>query len=576
VPRLPGTGPPPWLLTLADLAGRLDRSPDGVRFARAFLVAVAGVLLALGGAVADATLLRGVASGAEGPVVRHATGRDLAANVDLTRFSPDQVPEVATALQANGFRYVRQSFAWSEIEPAPGQFAWERYDAIVDELSRRGITLVAVLHRSPAWARPQEAAAAFDAPPVDPAAWERFVGAVAARYGDRVPFVQLWDLPNDPERWAGAEPDPAAYTGLLALGSNAARAANPNATVVLAEFAPAPTPGAAGADLRFLERVYAAGGAPFFDVIAARVAGGDRTPYDRRVSADAAGLSRAILFREAAVAAGDGAKPIWATHYGWRAAESGELEPDAATAAAYTVAGIVRARDEWPWMGPLFAWGLAPGPSLGGTIEPGEALLGTDGLPTAQLTALGGFAAAGGTAAAPTGFLPVDARQFAYEGNWDPQHLGTETYRTTAEVGARLGVRFEGTGAVARLRFSRQAGEVAATLDDRPLPLRLDAFQAADVDIPLAAGLADREHTLAIELVSPGQFTIGGLIVERMVPLRWAVVLLVGAGLGLLVWGLRLLFFTVAERSGRLQRRRGLDLWPELPQLPAWRPSRRA
>ncbi|HYO29744.1 MAG TPA: beta-galactosidase, partial [Thermomicrobiales bacterium] len=139
MPRLPGSGPPVWLLILAGLAGRLDRSRDGVRVVRALLAAVAGLALALGGALADTTLHRGVESGAERPVVRHATGRDLATNVDLTRFAPEQVPQVAAALQANGFRYVRQSFAWADIEPAPGQFAWERYDAIVGELSRRGI-----------------------------------------------------------------------------------------------------------------------------------------------------------------------------------------------------------------------------------------------------------------------------------------------------------------------------------------------------------------------------------------------------------------------------------------------------
>lgn len=576
VPRLPTGRSPGWLLALATAAAWLDRSPDGVRATRALAAVVAGTLLALGGALADATVHRGVESGTEPPVARQVTGRDLAANADLTRFTPDQLPLVATALQGNGFRFVRQSFAWSEIEPAPGQFVWDRYDAIVDELARRGIAVVAVLHRSPTWARAPGAGEAFDAPPVDVAAWERFVGSVAARYGGRVPIVQVWDLPNRPDRWAGSTPDPGAYLGLLARAANAARAANPTVIVVLAEFDPAPVPGATAADLLFLKRLYAAGAAPFFDVVAARVPGGDRTPWDRRVSANAPGLSRAILFREATIAAGDGSKPIWATHYGWAAAASGTVGLDASRAADYAVSGIERARQEWPWMGPLFAWGLAPGPDLGGGVEPGEALLGPDGLPTALLTALGGFAAAGGTAAAPPGFLPVGAGQIAYEGNWDQQHLGPDTYRTTSEVGARLAARFAGTGATARLRFGQQAGTVAATLDGRPLALNLGAFRAVDIDVPLARGLPAGVHELTVELTSPGQFTIGGLLVEGPVPLRWAVILLVGAGTGALTWGLRLLFFTVAEASGRLQRRRGIELPPELPQLPDWRPPRRA
>ncbi len=577
-PRLSGRDdrPPAIILLLAGWARRIDASLDAVRFVRAAVAIVAGIVLALAGALADATIHRGVESGAESPVVRQVSGRDLATNADLTRFSPQQLPDVAAALQANGFRFVRQSFAWAEIEPAPGAYVWDRYDAIVEELSRRGIVPIAVLHRSPAWARTAATADAFDAAPTDPDAYARFVGAVVARYGDRLPIVQIWDLPNRPDRWADGPPDPAAYVGLLAMASNAARAANPNVAVVLAEFDPAPTPGSAAGDLLFLKRVYAAGAAPFFDVVAARVDGGVRSPYDRRVTAAVPSLSRAILFRDAMAEAGDAGKPVWATHYGWRFAAPGGAGLTPAEQAAWTVAGMERARAEWPWMGPMFAWGLAPGPDLGGETAPEAALLGSDGLPTALLTALGGFHAAGGDAAAPTGFLPVRARQFVYEGNWSLQHLGAETYRTTNEVGARLTVRLRGTGVLARVRLSRDAAELEAALDGRPIQIGLGAFQAADTEVTLASGLPDTVHELTIRLVEPGQFTIGGIVVERAVPLRWPIVMLIGAGAGLLAWGLRLLLFTVAERSGRLPRRGGPDVWPELPQLPDWKPARRA
>lgn len=577
-PRLSGRDDraPGIVLLLAGWARRLDASLDAVRFARAAVAIVAGIVLALSGALADATIHRGVESGAEPPVVRQVTGRDLATNVDLTRFSPEQLPDVVAALQANGFRYARQSFAWAEIEPAPGAYVWDRYDAIVDELNRRGLVPVAVLHRSPAWARTAATADAFDAAPTDPAAYARFVGAVVARYGDRLPIVQIWDLPNRPDRWANGAPDPVAYVGLLATASNAARAANPNVSVVLAEFDPSPTPDSTDGDLRFLDGVYAAGAAPFVDVVAARVDGGDRSPYDRRATVGTLSLSRAILFREAMAAAGDAGKPLWATHYGWRSAAAGSRGLSPSEQAAWTVAGLERARAEWPWMGPMFAWGLAPGPSLGGETPPEAALLGPEGLPTALLTALGGFHAAGGDAAAPTGFLPVGARQFVYEGNWSLQHLGAETYRTTGEVGARLSVRLAGTGVLVRVRLSGEAAALEAALDGKPIAIELGAYQAADTEVSLADGLPDAVHELTIRLVEPGQFTIGGLVVERAVPLRWPIVLLVGAGAGLLAWGVRLLLFTAAERSGRLQRRGEVDLWPELPQLPDWKPSRRA
>ena len=578
-PRLPrrAAASPTAVDALVRRAAALRRDPLRLRLAGALVVALCGALLVAAAGLADGHFHRGVEAGATDPPTRQLTGRDLAANGDLSRFSPDQLPTVAAALQANGIRYLRQTFAWSDLEPEPGVFHWERADAVVDELNRRGIAPVAVLQRSPGWARDPAAAASFDAPPADPGTYEAFVRQFVGRYGERVPFVQIWDAPNRADHWGGTPADPAAYLTLLARGFNGARSANPNVSVVLAELDPAPGGGGLG-DLAFLDELYRVGAAPFFNVVAARVDGGTRSPYDRGRSADAPSLSRATLVRALMLRNGDGQKPVWATHYGWRATTDGSTPPgvNPADQAAFAVAGIERARAEWPWMGLMFAWGLAPGPSLGGTVDPDEALLRADGSSTPLLAALGAFAASGGTDAAPTGFLPVQARQFLFEGNWELQHLGDATYRTTSQTGARLSVRFVGTGATARLRLGQQAGDLDVTLDGRPIALDLDAFQTADVDIRLATGLPDTVHTLTMQLRSPGQFTIGGLVVERAVPLRWPVALLLGGGLALLAAGFRNVLFALAERAGWLRRREPGEWVPELPLLPGWRPSRNA
>src|SRR5215217_7292677 len=205
---------------------------------------------------------------------------------------------------------------------------------------------------TPSWRRSMAGAAAFDAPPADLTAYERFVSALASRYGDNVPFVQLWDQPNQPSHWGNAPADAMEYMSLLAVGSNAARGANPNAVVLLAELDPFPGNGGID-DLQFLRQVYNAGGSAFFDIVAARVDGGARTPYDRSLRPDEAALSRVVLLHEVIAEAGDLAKPIWATHYGWDAGRiAGSLGET--TQADYVVAGLERARAEWPWMGPLF------------------------------------------------------------------------------------------------------------------------------------------------------------------------------------------------------------------------------
>jgi hypothetical protein len=535
-------------------------------------LAVCGLLLSLLAVWADVTVHRGVSDGITPPIVRQYTGRDLATNADLTRFPPEQLPSVTSGLQANGIRYVRQSFAWAEIEPAPGEYVWERYDAIVDSLTQRGITPVAVIHRSPAWIRSPGAAPAFDAPPADLTALQRFVSALVGRYGERLPFIQVWDLPNRRDRWGGSAVDATDYSALLGIVANAARGANPNAIVVLAELDPFPEVGGPD-DLQFLQAVYAAGGGAFFDVVAARVDGGTRTPYDRSIRANEASLSRVILLREVMQTAGDGETPIWATHYGWQMTAASPI--GAGTQAEYVIAGIERARAEWPWMGPLFQWGLTPGPNLAGDTPAGLALLTADGAPAPSFTELGAFAARGANAITPTGLAPVSANQYVWEGNWEMQHLGGDVYRTTTDVDARFRLRFAGTGVVARARASQEAASVGVLIDDQPVGISLESFQAEDVEIPLAERLPEGVHEVAMQLTAPGELTFGGLVIERTIPMQWPILLLIGGGALLLFLGICDGALLVAERTGWLERREG-ELWPELPHIPEWRPARRA
>ena len=387
--RQPGE-PPAGVIAAAHLATRIGSLPDLARVLLAVLLALAGSGLAVFGALADVTLHRGVETGAETPFVRHMVGRDLAVNVDLWRVEPAQVPVIAEKLRQAGFRYVRLSIPWREIEPAMAGFRWDRADAIIDALSQgETLAIVAVLHQSPGWARASAQTAATDAPPIDPRAFERFVLEFSLRYGGKVAFVQLWDLPNRPDHWGGTVADPLDYFTLLSTGANVVRKYAPATGVVLAELDPAPSPDSRNTDLAFLRDLYRLGAAPLFDVVAARVDGGNHSPYDRVIDPARTNLSRAILIRETMVAAGDAAKPLWATHYGWRAGVApGDLDP--AAQAAFTIAGIERSRSEWPWLGPLFAWQYAPR----GSADDGYALLANAG---SLLGALGSFFMGGGT-----------------------------------------------------------------------------------------------------------------------------------------------------------------------------------
>ncbi len=570
---------------IGELVRDSQRDDDAARLARAVVFALLGLCVALGAAISNVYLHRGVETSAKQPYVVQASGRELATNVDFLMFDPSKYDAVAAALKEAGFAYVRQPFSWARIEPQRGQFVWEPYDRIVGVLEAHGIQILGVLAESPAWARAPMSPQVLDAPPAQAEDFARFVGEFTRHYRGRVSYVQLWDLPNSADHWGGQPAKPEEYAALLALGFNAARLASPETKVVLAEL----DPGEAGNDLAFLRALYELRADAYVDVVAARVEGGTASPYDRTIRRARRNFSRAVLFRELMIEQGDTSRPIWLTHFGWNGGAGGPISEK--ERADYTIAAIKRARSEWPWMGLMFAWDLVPRAGE----PPGYALLGPDGAPTATFQALASFGTSDTGTAAPTGFAPTEARPLRYEGAWGRQHLQIDgvdrVFRTTSEIGASVTLRFRGTSITAYLRQGPQAGVVRATLDGGPLPgwtaegnatpIDLSYYRALDVPMLLASGLEDRVHVLTLTLEGPGdlttgtvQLTLGGFVVARDAPLMWPVVILTTAAAVLLVLAFREVAYVVAMRAGYLQRNRGIELRPPLPHLPDWRPAR--
>ncbi len=99
------------------------------RLIRALLLLSLGLILALGAAVADVYLHRGIETSAEPPYVQQVSGRGLATNVDLRSFTEAQIEAIASTLRSNGFTIVRQTVLWSDIETTQGEYSWDRRDA---------------------------------------------------------------------------------------------------------------------------------------------------------------------------------------------------------------------------------------------------------------------------------------------------------------------------------------------------------------------------------------------------------------------------------------------------------------
>lgn len=460
------------------------------------LLALIGLAQAL--IAARQTCLRGIEPGFPAPVAEADAPR-LGINVALEQYGEAELDTALDRIVAGGFRWVRQPFYQSQIEPQPGQFDWAVPDRILAALARRPtLRLVAVLDNTPPT-------------PPDHDHFAAFAAAFAARYGDRVDYYQVGDEPNLADHWGGGPISPPAYADLLARTATAIRRADPGARILLAGLAPTVETGPQNlSDVRYLDQLYRAGAAPYFDIATGKPYGFDSGPDDRRVSEQALNFSRLILLREVMVRHGDAAKPLWASHWGWNAlppdwtgAPSIWGQTDEATQAMYTVQALERARHEWPWCGVMFLEYYQP-PVPPNDPHWGFALIGQNGVPRPVYNAVAAWAAALPDAAPPGGY-PAANPWTTYEGDWRVGDLGADV----GTDGDRATFRFDGSSVALTVRRGPYRAFLYVTVDGVPAnalprdnqgraysPLYDNSPTVAT--IPLAVYLSPGLHTVEI------------------------------------------------------------------------------
>jgi len=314
--------------------------------------------------------------------IRHADVSPFGVNVFLEQEAePAKRERVVQMAAAAGFTWLRQEFPWEDIEihgkgdftdrrHQPQRSAWEKYDHIVDLAEQYDMELIVRLSNPPAWTRAQGDAIGAKAPPDNVQDYADFVRAVVSRYQGRVRYYQLWNEPNCCQEWGLQPIDPEAYTRLLKAGAAAARAADPNVVIIAGALAatidlqPDMQPAALNSfnDLLFLQRMYDAGAAPYFDIVAVQGYGLYSGPTDRRMHPRVINISRHGFIRDLMVKHGDAAKPIWIAEMNWNAAPP-DVDPrygrvTLAQQAAYLPLAFERIRHEWPWIGVANVWYL--------------------------------------------------------------------------------------------------------------------------------------------------------------------------------------------------------------------------
>lgn len=316
--------------------------------------------------------------------IAHTDVNPFGVNTFLEQEAEPAKRELAIRMAADaGFHWLRQEFPWEDIEihgkgdfedrrHEPYRSAWEKYDQIVADAEAHGMELIVRLSNPPGWTRAQgEGENNVDtfAPPDNVQDYADFVRAVVSRYQGRIRYYQLWNEPNIYPEWGSYPIDPESYVELLKAGAEAARAADPNVVIIAGALASTinlqpddPPPGNSLNDLLFLQRMYDAGAAPYFDIMAMQGYGLYSGPTDDRMHPRVINISRHKFVRDLMVKNGDAHKPIWIAEMNWNAAPE-DVDPrygrvTLAQQAHYLPLAYQRVIDEWPWIGVANTWYL--------------------------------------------------------------------------------------------------------------------------------------------------------------------------------------------------------------------------
>ena len=239
-------------------------------------------------------------------VVCAAPARAVETGINETLGHTKPLPRTAGELGAD---WVRMWALWQDMEPAPGDYNQHLISVMngrIAALQARGVKVLVVVHRAPAWA-------SSGGTPSNPAAFGRFMGQVA----QRVPGADAWELWNEPDSaqfWGGA-PDPAAYAAHLRAAYPAIKAVQPSDIVV--------TGGMVGNNMDFLAGLYANGAQGSFDAVgvhtdtACLTSGPDAYYRDERGRVGRYTFSAYREVHAVMTDHGDGAKPVWMTELGW-------------------------------------------------------------------------------------------------------------------------------------------------------------------------------------------------------------------------------------------------------------------
>jgi hypothetical protein len=296
-----------------------------------------------------------------------------------------------------GFSLMSAYVAWSSVEPTRGQYIFETHDQwgqtspndltnVINAARASNLKVGLRLDSPPAWA----GGAVYR---LDPADVEDYVYHVVRYAGGTIAYVEVFNEMNLPLEWGTTPVDPAAYARILAGAYRGAHRANPNVVVVSA--APSQRTGGLGGtmeDVDWLNGLYDAGGAAYFDALGVHAYIGNQDP-----TADPSCTPMCFrdleLYRSVMLQRGDTGKRGLITEFGAMEQTSIDMgqyawmEVPSDTRATYLVQALHLASTQYTWLMGATVFNLDYASYLPSTSErPWFSLLNPDKSPRAAYT----------------------------------------------------------------------------------------------------------------------------------------------------------------------------------------------
>ncbi|GAB4470959.1 MAG: hypothetical protein Kow00124_07600 [Anaerolineae bacterium] len=264
-----------------------------------------------------------------------------------------------------GAATIVEFFPWAYMEPVKGEYWWGHADMVIAHARAQGLTVIARMGTVPTWARPDPDETGQDTSLnyLDDAHMEdfaEFVEAFARRYRGQVDHLIIWNEPNLAFEWGYQPVDPARYVRLLEVVTPAARRGNPGVVILAGALAPTLEPVGSPHgmnDLEYLRRLYEAGFAAHFDVLAVH-SYGFKFPPDDPPDPEVLNFRRVELLRAVMEQYGDGGKPVIITESGWNDHPRWTRAVTPSQRIVYTVGALEYAVEHWPWAEHVCLWAL--------------------------------------------------------------------------------------------------------------------------------------------------------------------------------------------------------------------------